>query len=356
VKLTVTLVLFQPLALAAGARLLVITGLVSSMLMLVTLAVLALLPAASLQLPLMDWPEPSLVTVTSRGLLAELPVAAPVAAIEVTPEVLSVQVNSTLTLVLFQPFALAGVRLVAARTGATVSILTATGIVVDPVNAPALPALSVAWHEMLCVPSPATLSEPLATCVPIPLGLPTASAFTPSVQLIAVTLLFPVVVSSAVTVPRTGECRYQPFCPSTALHVIVTTGGLVSGLNTVIAAPVVVLLFACTLSVAAKLALIVWTANGVVGVTLIWQLTVPTGFAPWVNVQALMPSVLDGLLLEVTATVPAGFDLVPEPVSFTVIVNVAAVPAGVLAVSGLMLVDVTLAVTVSVWVPLVLEV
>ena len=191
------------------------------------------------------------------------------------------------------------------------------------------------------------LSEPLATCVPIPVGLPTVSAFTPSVQLIAVTLLLPVVVSSADTVPKTGECTYQPFCPSNAEKVTVTTGGLVSGVNTVSAAPVVVLLFACTLSVAVKLALIVWTANGVVGVTLTWQLTVPTGFAPCVKAQALMLSVLDGLLVEVTANVPTGFDAGPESVSVTVMVSVAAVPTGVLAVSGLMVVDVVRVVTVT---------
>ena len=149
VKLTVTLVLFQLLALAAGVRPPVITGLVLSMLMFVTLAVVALLPAASLQEPLTDWLEPSLVTVTSKGLVVDEPVAAPAAEIEAAPDVLSVQVNSTFTLVLFQPFTLAAVSLVALKTGATVSILMATGLVVEPVNAPVLPALSVAWQEML---------------------------------------------------------------------------------------------------------------------------------------------------------------------------------------------------------------
>ena len=54
VKVTVTLVLFQPLALASGVRLSVITGLVLSMLMFVMLAGVALLPAPSLQDPLTD--------------------------------------------------------------------------------------------------------------------------------------------------------------------------------------------------------------------------------------------------------------------------------------------------------------
>ena len=61
-----------------------------------------------------------------------------------------------------------------------------------------------------------------------------------------------------------------------------------------------------------------------------------------------MLSVLAGLLVELVAIVPAGFDLVPESVSVTVMVNIAATPAGVLAVSGLMLVDVARAVTVTV--------
>ena len=80
------------------------------------------------------------------------------------------------------------------------------------------------------MPSPEMLSEPLATCVPIPVGLPTVSVFTPSVQLMALTLLLPVVVSFADTVPNTGECTYQPFCPSGAEKMTVTTGGLLSGL------------------------------------------------------------------------------------------------------------------------------
>src|SRR6184192_1958895 len=61
-----------------------------------------------------------------------------------------------------------------------------------------------------------------------------------------------------------------------------------------------------------------------------------------------MLSVLAGLLVELVAIVPAGFDLVPESVSVTVMVNIAATPAGVLAVSGLMVVDVARAATVSV--------
>ena len=52
-----------------------------------------------------------------------------------------------------------------------------TGMAVEPVKAPLLLALSVAWHEMLCVPSPETVNEPLAVGVPIPARVPTGSGF-----------------------------------------------------------------------------------------------------------------------------------------------------------------------------------
>jgi hypothetical protein len=60
-----------------------------------------------------------------------------------------------------------------------------------------------------------------------------------------------------------------------------------------------------------------------------------------------MLSVLDGLLLEVTATGPAAFDTGPESISVTVMVKVAPTPTGVLAVSGLIVVEVVRAVTVK---------
>ena len=52
VKETVTSVLFQPLALARGSRLPLITGTVLSMLMPLTVAELAAFPASSMQSPL----------------------------------------------------------------------------------------------------------------------------------------------------------------------------------------------------------------------------------------------------------------------------------------------------------------
>src|SRR5438445_10983012 len=60
-----------------------------------------------------------------------------------------------------------------------------------------------------------------------------------------------------------------------------------------------------------------------------------------------MLSVLAGLLVEVTATVPTGFDAGPESVSVTVMVKVAPTPTGVLAVSGLIVVDVVRTVTAT---------
>jgi hypothetical protein len=64
-------------------------------------------------------------------------------------------------------------------------------------------------------------------------------------------------------------------------------------------------------------------------------------------VQALMLSLLVGLLVEVTATDPTGFDGGPESASITVIMKFVPVPTGVLAVSGLIVVAVVRAVTVK---------
>src|ERR1051325_773047 len=63
-KLAVTLLLFQPLALARGARETVITGSVLSMLMPLTVAGELVLPALSVQEPTTDCPSPSVPRVT----------------------------------------------------------------------------------------------------------------------------------------------------------------------------------------------------------------------------------------------------------------------------------------------------
>jgi hypothetical protein len=90
VKLTVTLELFQPAALVAGASAGVIVGGVLSILS-VTL-VLALLPAASVAVPETIWLAPSVVIVCGAGQTA-------------TGEVASAQTNVTVTFVLFHPAA-----------------------------------------------------------------------------------------------------------------------------------------------------------------------------------------------------------------------------------------------------------
>src|SRR5690348_8895544 len=155
VKPTVTSVLFQPKVLAAGVRLPVITGLVLSIFMPERLAGVAVFPAASVQLPVTVWLSPSVVTVTSSGLAAEFPVAAPDAPKEATPEVLSVQTNLTVTSLLFQPFPFATVWRLAVSNGLTESIFT-VAVLLEPPPAPALPRLSVAVQLTLWLPSPVT--------------------------------------------------------------------------------------------------------------------------------------------------------------------------------------------------------
>lgn len=62
----------------------------------------------------------------------------------------------------------------------------------------------------------------------MPERLPTVSEFTPSVQLMAVTLLLPVVESFASTEPITGECTNHPFWPSGLAKVTFTMGAVLS--------------------------------------------------------------------------------------------------------------------------------
>ena len=127
-KLTVTLVLFQPAALGAGVIATVIVGGVSSIL---TVAlVLFEFPATSVALPVAVWPAPSCVKLTGEAQVA-------------TPDSASAQLKLTVTLVLFQPKLLARGLNVAAMLGGVLSILTfVLGVAV-------FPALSVAVPGML---------------------------------------------------------------------------------------------------------------------------------------------------------------------------------------------------------------
>src|SRR5207253_353450 len=121
VKLTVTAVLFQPAALAAGDRLPLIDGAVRSMSMAETVAP-AELPALSRQVPERDWAAPSAVRVVGAAGLA-------------TPERASPQVKRTVTAELFQPAALAtGLRL-PVMTGGVRSMLIP--VTVAPAELPA---------------------------------------------------------------------------------------------------------------------------------------------------------------------------------------------------------------------------
>src|SRR6266571_9138927 len=107
VKCVVTGVLFQPLLLAVGEEVAVTTGGVLSTFR-VSL-VEAVLPARSTAVPVITWPAPSAETTTGPVQLA-------------MPEVASEQVKVTVTLVLFQPLALAGGSARAVIIGGSLSV------------------------------------------------------------------------------------------------------------------------------------------------------------------------------------------------------------------------------------------
>ncbi len=109
-KLTVTGLLFQPAALAAGVREPTIIGMPLSMLMLPRVTV-AVLPAWSEAVPETLWPLPSVETVTGAGQVS-------------TPERVSAQAKVTVTSVLFQPSGLASSTRAAVTDGAVRSMLT----------------------------------------------------------------------------------------------------------------------------------------------------------------------------------------------------------------------------------------
>ena len=125
---------------------------------------------------------------------------------------------------------------------------------------------------------------------------------------------------------------------------------VVAGLLTVNAAFCVVVLFACTWSLAVKLALMVCVPAGAVIVTVTWQLAVPTGLLPCARVHVVNVSELFGLLVSANKIVPAGVETVPPALaSATVTVNRAVPPMTPVPVSGEMNVVV---VRVFTWIPL----
>ena len=123
VKLAVTLLLFQTAPLGAGESAVVIAGGVLSILRLRDVP--AVFPALSVAVPEILCFAPSVLTVVAAGQAA-------------TPDRPSEQVNATVTLLLFQPAALAAGVAVELMVGAVLSILTVS------VALAVFPALSVA--------------------------------------------------------------------------------------------------------------------------------------------------------------------------------------------------------------------
>jgi hypothetical protein len=145
VKVTVTLLEFQPLAFGAGEAVAVIVGRVSSMLIPLTVAV-AELPALSTAVPLALWFAPSVVSVTGAGQVS-IP----------DPPGLSAHEKVTITLLEFQPLAFGAGEAVAVIVGAVLSMVY-EGPVNVPVSGP--PTLSSMPADVLRL-SPSDPSAPV---------------------------------------------------------------------------------------------------------------------------------------------------------------------------------------------------
>jgi hypothetical protein len=184
VKVTVTLVLFQPFALAAGVGVALAVGAVLSMLIPLTV-VLAVLPALSVAAPLADCPAPSVEMVCG-------------AAHDAMPEVASLHVNATVTSCLYQPFAFGADVADPLMVGAVASRLIVTDWEAVP------PALVAVHVSVVPVVSDVIVVEPQPDEDEI------AESGSVTVQL-TVTLLV-----------------YQPLFPSVPLTLGVITGGVLS--------------------------------------------------------------------------------------------------------------------------------
>ena len=113
-------------------------------------------------------------------------------------------------------------------SGSVLSILIVAELF-EPGAAPLLLALSMAVQLTTLLPSLMTVSDPLAWVVPVPLIVPAVAP----VQLMAVILLPPVVVSFAVTLPTiplaASTALNQPFwLAGGAGKLTVTSGAVVS--------------------------------------------------------------------------------------------------------------------------------
>src|SRR5437763_227480 len=142
VKPTVTLALYQPLALAGRSGAAEMVGGVLSML--TVAGSVAVLPALSVAVPVTGWSVPWVVTVWA-------------AVHPAMPDRASAQVKVTLTSVLFQPWVLAAGAWVWLMVGAVMSILT-----VMVWTSSVLSALSTLQYWTVCTPSVA-----MATLVPV---------------------------------------------------------------------------------------------------------------------------------------------------------------------------------------------
>ena len=139
------------------------------------------------------------MTVTASGDVAEVPAAAPVAVIEASPDVASVQVKETPTFPLFQPLLFAAVVRDPPIEGAVASRLTVTEF-------DAVPPALVAEHVTVC---PLVSVETVVVPQPVDEEMEDCASVTVHVT---VTLLV-----------------YQPLLPSVPLTFGVITGGVESG-------------------------------------------------------------------------------------------------------------------------------
>src|SRR5437867_3005485 len=203
-KEAATSLLFQPLALASGSRLPLITGAVLSMLMPPTVADEAALPALSTQSPLLvtDWPAPSPLTVAPATVSVAMP--------DWTGPV-SAQVKETATSVLFQPLAFAARSRLPLMCGAVLSMLMPPTVAGEA----ALPALSM--QSPLFVtdwPLPSPLTVPPAT---VSLAMPDWTGLVSAqVKETATAVLFqPLAFASGSRLPLTAGAVLSMLIPPT---------------------------------------------------------------------------------------------------------------------------------------------
>src|SRR5437667_181253 len=293
VKFTVTSVLFQPLALAAGVRPPVITGLVLSIFT-VTLAIALVLPALSVHVPLTSVPLVSAVRP-----LPVVQLSIPLLIVPASP--LSLKV--TATSVLFQPLTLAaGARTAVGGLGGVLSILMPLTVE----ESAALPALStqlpVLVTEAFC--TSAVNVCPATVLVSSPDSTAPASA---QVKFTVTSVLFqPLALAAGVRPPTIAGLVLSIFTvtlaialvlPALSVHVPLTSVPLVSAVRPL---PVVQLSIPLLIVPASPLSLKV-TATSV----LFQPLTLAAGALTAVGGLGGVLSILMPLTVEESAALPA---------------------------------------------------